>query len=237
MTTLTWRGNIVDDNYLFTSHENSWYEKSGWDDEDAMDYRLELDDIKEECQEIAVENEELNENYCEHGMDPEYYENRWKDSLEIECFLKEFCYEMKEIMASAKREYAMFWQGELKVNDVIWKDEEDNQQLHLYKPTYGSMGSENWWRLKYKDEIEKYDISILQQRIFKNTDFQLEIDCEFEREKLKFNKDTMRVEYDGKDFQLSKRWETSGGSKNFDVHVRVKDKKDVDWIPDRDMKP
>ena len=97
--------------------------------------------------------------------------------------------------------------------------------------------SENWWRLKYKDEIAKYDISILQQRIFKNTDFQLEIDGEFEREKLKFNKDTMRVEYDGKDFELSKRWETSGGSKNFDVHVRVKDKKDVDWIPDRDMKP
>ena len=47
----------------------------------------------------------------------------------------------------------------------------------------------------------------------------------------------MRVEYDGKDFELSKRWETSGGSKNFDAHVRVKDKKDVDWIPDRDMKP
>ena len=61
-------------------------------------------------------------------------------------------------------------------------------------------------------------------------------DDEFERQKLKFNKDTMRVEYDGKDLELSKRWETSGGSKNFDVHVRVKDKKDVDWIPDRDMK-
>ena len=87
MTTLTWRGNIVEHNYLFTSHENSWYEKSVWDEEDAMDYRLELDDIKEECQEIVV------------------------------------------------------------------------------------------------------------------------------------------------------RWKTSGGSKNFDVHVRVKDKKDVDWIPDRDMKP
>ena len=66
MITHTWRGNIVDDNYLFTSHENSWYEKSGQDDEDAMDYRLELDNIKEECQEIVVDSEELNENYCKH---------------------------------------------------------------------------------------------------------------------------------------------------------------------------
>ena len=65
MTTLVWRGNIVDDNY------------------------------------------------CEQGMDPEHYENRWKDSLEIECFLKEFCYEVKDIMATAKRDYGMFWQGEL----------------------------------------------------------------------------------------------------------------------------
>ena len=44
-----------------------------------MDYRLELDDIKEECQEIAVDNEELNENYCKHEMNPEYDENRCKD--------------------------------------------------------------------------------------------------------------------------------------------------------------
>ena len=167
MTTLVWRGNIVDDNYLFTSHEISWYEKAGWDDDDALDYRTELDDIKEECEEIAVENKALNENYCEHGMDPEHYENRWKDSLEIECFLKEFCYEVKDIMATAKREYAMFWQGELKVNDVIWEEEEDNQKLNLYKSTYGSMGSENWWRLKYKNEINKYDISILQQEYIK----------------------------------------------------------------------
>ena len=107
MTTLTWRGNIVDDTFLFTSHEISWYEKAGWDDDDALDYRTELDDIKEECEEIAVENKELNENYREHGMDPEYYENRWKDSLEIECFLKEFCYEVKDIMATAKREYGI----------------------------------------------------------------------------------------------------------------------------------
>ena len=71
MTTLAWRGNIVDDNYLFTSHEISWYEKAGWDDDDALDYRTELDDIKEECEEIVVENKELNDNYCEHGMDPE----------------------------------------------------------------------------------------------------------------------------------------------------------------------
>ena len=55
MTTLTWRGNIVDDNYLFTSHEISWYEKAGWDDDDALDYRTELDDIKEEYEEIVVE--------------------------------------------------------------------------------------------------------------------------------------------------------------------------------------
>ena len=54
MTTLTWRGNIVDDNYLFTSHDNSWYEKSGWDDEDAMDYRLELDDIKEQIMSLVI---------------------------------------------------------------------------------------------------------------------------------------------------------------------------------------
>ena len=73
MTTLSWRGNIVDDTFLFTSHEISWYEKAGWDDDDALDYRTELDDIKEECEEIAVENKELNENYREHGMDPEYY--------------------------------------------------------------------------------------------------------------------------------------------------------------------
>ena len=134
-----------------------------------------------------MENKELNDNYCEHGMDPEDHENRWKDSLEIECFLKEFCYEMKEIMASAKREYAMFWQGELKVNDVIWEDEEDNQQLHLYKSTYQGIGPDKWWQLKYKDEVEKYEISILQQKIYKNTDFKLEIDGDFEREKLKFN--------------------------------------------------
>ena len=235
MTTLTWRGNIVDDTFLFTSHEISWYEKAGWDDDDALDYRTELDDIKEECEEIAVENKELNENYREHGMDPEYYENRWKDSLEIKCFLKEFCYEVKDIMATAKREYGMFWQGELKENDVIWEDEEGSQQLNLYKSTYGSMGLENWWRLKHKDEIEKYDISILQQRIYKNTDFKLEIDGDFEREKLKFNEDTMRVEYDGKEFELSRRWETSGGSTNFDVHV-VKEGT-IEYIPDRDLKP
>jgi len=76
MTTLTWRGNIFDNNYLFISHENSWYEKSGWDDEDAMDYRLELDDIEEECKEIALDNEELNENYGTSGMDLEYFKYR-----------------------------------------------------------------------------------------------------------------------------------------------------------------
>ena len=97
------------------------------------------------------------------------------------------------------------------------------------------MGKEYWWRLKYKDEIEKYDISILQQRIYKNTDFKLEIDCDFEREKLRFNEDTMRVEYDGQEFKLLKRGETSGGSNNFDVHVRIKDRKYVELIPDRDI--
>ena len=44
------------------------------------------------------------------------------------------------------------------------------------------------------DEIEKYEISILQQKIYKNTDLKLEIDGNFEREKFKFNKDTMRIE-------------------------------------------
>ena len=29
----------------------------------------------------------------------------------------------------------------------------------------------------------------------------------------------MRVEYDGKEFDLSRRWETSGGSTNYDVHI------------------
>ena len=97
------------------------------------------------------------------------------------------------------------------------------------------MGKEYWWRLKYKDEIEKYDISILRQRIYKNTAFKLEIYCDFQREKLRFNENTMRVEYDGQEFKLLKRWETSGGRKNFDVHVRIKDRKYVELIPDRDM--
>ena len=47
----------------------------------------------------------------------------------------------------------------------------------------------------------------------------------------------MRVEYDGQEFKLLKRWETSGGRKNFDVHVRIKDRKYVELIPDRDMTP
>ena len=138
-------------------------------------------------------------------------------------------------MASSKREYAMFWQGELKVNDVIFEEPTSIQKLELYESTYGGMGPENWWQLKYMDEIKKYDISILQQRIYQNADFKLEIDGDFEREKLKFNEDTMRVEYDGKEFDLSRRWETSGGSTNYDVHI-IKDGT-IEYIPDRDLKP
>tara|TARA_B100001093_G_C26431469_1_gene844184 strand:- start:354 stop:479 length:126 start_codon:yes stop_codon:yes gene_type:complete len=41
-----------------------------------MDYRLELDDIEEECKEIALDNEELNENYGTSGMDLEYFKYR-----------------------------------------------------------------------------------------------------------------------------------------------------------------
>tara|TARA_B100001093_G_C26431469_1_gene844183 strand:- start:115 stop:234 length:120 start_codon:yes stop_codon:yes gene_type:complete len=35
------------------------------------------------------------------------------------------------------------------------KMNEDNKKLYLYKSTYGTMGEENLWRLKYKGEIEK----------------------------------------------------------------------------------
>ena len=42
MTTLILKGKIVGDTYLFTSHEKSWYKESGWDEEDALDYRIEF---------------------------------------------------------------------------------------------------------------------------------------------------------------------------------------------------
>ena len=88
MTTLILKGKIVGDTYLFTSHEKSWYKESGWDEEDALDYRIELNDLKEGCQEILAENEKLYENFCEHGNDPEYWENKWIDQFEIEGFLE-----------------------------------------------------------------------------------------------------------------------------------------------------
>ena len=55
MTTLILKGKIVGDTYLFTSHEKSWYKESGWDEEDALDYRIELNIPKNKTIEKAIE--------------------------------------------------------------------------------------------------------------------------------------------------------------------------------------
>ena len=206
MTTLIWKGKIIDDVYLFTSHKKSWYETSGWDEEDALDYRCELDDLKEGCQEILVENEKLYENFCENGNNPEDWDNKWIDREEIEGFLEEFCWEKKEIMETCKREYSMFYQGELLVDGVTWEDEPPyRSNLDLFTSTYESIGYDNWERYKYQNEYQECGATILQYRYFADTTFQLEIDGDFVREKLKYNKETMRVEYDGKEFNLLER--------------------------------
>ena len=221
MTTLILKGKIVGDTYLFTSHEKSWYKESGWDEEDALDYRIELNDLKEVCQEILAENEKLYENFCEHGNDPEYWENKWIDQFEIEGFLEEFVDDKEDIVATAKRDYAMFWQVNLLVNDVQWEDEPPyRESIDLYGSTYGAMGPDKWFDKRYEKEIKKHDVSILKLKYYEDCVFKLEIDGEFVREKLKFNEETYRVEYDGKEFNLIEHGDPRREEYSYEIYVQ-----------------
>ena len=104
----------------------------------------------------------------------------------------------EELKKKTKRKDAMCDQGRLKVIDGDKEYlVEDGDQLDLY----GS-GLTNYWTRPYQEEIDSLDFCIVNGWMIGLCHFKLEIDGDFEEEKLTYDPKTSTVLYDGKEFEL-----------------------------------
>ena len=106
----------------------------------------------------------------------------------------------EELKKKTKKRDAMKQQGILKVisgdKEYFYEDEGHGRTLDLY-PRIG-----RYYIEPYDEEIDSLDFSILHGYIFHKCNFKLEIDGDFEREKLTYDFKTATVLYDGKEFEV-----------------------------------
>ena len=104
----------------------------------------------------------------------------------------------EELKKKTKRKDAMSDQGRLKViNGDKEYIAEDGDQIHLYPSTLS-----RYWIEPYEEEIDSLDFCIVHGWEVGLCHFKLEIDGDFEREKLTYDPKTSTVLYDGKEFEL-----------------------------------
>ena len=105
----------------------------------------------------------------------------------------------EELKKKTQRKDAMDSQGRLKVidGDKEWLVE-DGDQLDLY----GYAFRPNYSLEPYEEEIDSLDFCILHGWQVGLCHFKLEIDGDFERDKLTYDPKTSTVLYDGKEFEL-----------------------------------
>ena len=106
----------------------------------------------------------------------------------------------EELKKKTQRKDAMESQGRLKVidGDKEWLVE-DGEQLDL---DFDSAFRSRYWLGPYEEEIDSLDFCILHGWGVGLCHFKLEIDGDFERDKLTYDSKTSTVLYDGKEFEL-----------------------------------
>ena len=129
----------------------------------------------------------------------------------------------EELKKKTKKRDAMKQQGILKVisgdKEYFYEDEGHGRTLDLY-PRIG-----RYYIEPYDEEIDILDFSILHGYLLGHCHFKLEIDGEFEREKLTFDPKTSTVLYDGKEFEVmpycleQEKWESITGSETLNSYT------------------